>query len=520
MSFATKAMTSGTRANHPQRAPFATQSANDFSNVAVIDYRPGLNFSSMLANKQPDYLSTASEYKVNLDNNGHTVNMQIMPAKISAPLATAANSPVFLSNEQIADVASRIASELCGKPAIESAAATEVLSDVPPHIARQLEVMQKRIDTLQGELRFDASPPDPSASAKAAAPAPRVVLQQQQVQPMVDDTTHLDAGLRHHTEILRETQRKLDALESDIAYVLAVSGEHAETLDLMDQGLRNQKQEIESSHGLTRLHNEKLCANEERMNTYESEMSEHFAENLRVADECNDSVLALRDEYNTHASMSHQIANQLRSVDAGLQNHRNEIRSLRSEYNTSSGNRTVDQAGLVAAREQMQDTQRQLQAMDSGLTNHQNQIRTLKQDLQSHSTAVNTNITEQGGLVRSLRTGMEQSNSTLSAGLQHHKNELRSMRSDVAAQRQGLDAVRSLQTQSAQSLQNMQAVQSMQSIQNTAASPAQSQLQALQNKMEALQTSLINSQAAPQVRTATNVSRNDLTSFLQSRAQR
>jgi hypothetical protein len=94
------------------------------------------------------------------------------------------------------------------------------------------------------------------------------------------------------------------------------------------------------------------------------------------------------------------------------------------------------------------------------------------------------------------------------------------MRSDVAAQRQGLDAVRTQQNQSAQSLQNMQAVQSMQSMQNTAASPAQSQLQALQNKMEALQTSLINSQAAPQVRTATNVSRNDLTSFLQSRAQR
>ena len=73
--------------------------------------------------------------------------MQIQPAKITSSVANviAANAPVFVSNEQIADVASRNASELCGKPVIESEAAPEVLEAVPPHIARQMEIMQKRI---------------------------------------------------------------------------------------------------------------------------------------------------------------------------------------------------------------------------------------------------------------------------------------------------------------------------------------------------------------------------------------
>ena len=113
-----------------------------------------------------------------------------------------------------------------------------------------------------------------------------------------------------------------------------------------------------------------------------------------------------------------------------------------------------------------------------------------------------------------------QSLNTLSAGLQHHKEEIRSLRSDAAQQRHGVDAMRAQQSQSAQSIQSMQSVQSVQSMQAHAAIPAQSQLQNLQSQIDALQNSIIMSQAPSQGRVATNVSRGDLSAFLQTRAQR
>ena len=375
MSFATKAMTSGTRVSSVPRAPVMPHMAHDFSNSAIIDYRPGLNFSSMLANKQPDFMTTGSEYKVNLDNNGHTVNMQIQPAKIAASLAgvSSANAPVFLSNEQIAHVASRIASELCGKPVLETEAAplAPVLPEaVPPHIARQLEVMKHRIDALQKELKFDAVPSELSRAA------PQPMMQQAPVQPMMQQApvlqpaplqaqrqsleaeNSLHIGLRHHTDILRETQRKIDALESDMSYVLGVSTDHAQCLDLMDAGLRNQKSEIESSHALTRFHNEQLSENQERMLSYESDVAEHRADSLQLQEECLSSVAALRDEYNTQSQTSSAVYEQFHAVDAGLQNHRNEIRALRSEYAASANSRSAHEEALAASQQHIASTQR------------------------------------------------------------------------------------------------------------------------------------------------------------------
>jgi len=226
MSFATKSMTRGTRANNTARASqpsnanyanhdyanhvdyakpsnqahFQSQSLSmhagardyghamrDFSSWGIVDYKPGISFSSMLANNQAPVLSAGSEYKVNLDNNGHTVKMNIQPAaNMQAPPVAgviASNAGVFLSNEQIALVASRIASELCGKPApvgqttsgaapalplalpaalpsgvLESplaalthsaggavgvSASPQTADVIPPHIVRQLKVMQR-----------------------------------------------------------------------------------------------------------------------------------------------------------------------------------------------------------------------------------------------------------------------------------------------------------------------------------------------------------------------------------------
>ena len=97
---------------------------SDFTNPSlVIDYQPGLSFSSMLGSSQAQSLAACSEYKVNLDNNRHTVKMNYQPVMplLASPTAQtvlvgAANVGIFLSNEQIALVASRIASELYRKP--------------------------------------------------------------------------------------------------------------------------------------------------------------------------------------------------------------------------------------------------------------------------------------------------------------------------------------------------------------------------------------------------------------------
>jgi len=527
MSFATKAMTSGTRVSSVPREPVMPYMAHDFSNSAIIDYRPGLNFSSMLANKQSDFMTTGSEYKVNLDNNGHTVNMQIQPAKIAASLASVAspNAPVFLSNEQIANVASRIASELCGKPVLEAEAAPLapfVSEAVPPHIARQLEVMKHRIDALQKELKFDAvageqSRADPQPIVNQAPVLQPAPLQASFKSLETENNMQMDAGLRHHADILRETQRKIEALETDMSYVLGVSTDHAECLNLMDEGLRNQKSEIESSHAMTRLHNEQLSETQERMLSYETDVAEHRADSLQLQEECLSSMGALRDEYNTQTRASSAINKQLYAVDAGLQNHRNEIRALRSEYTANADIRSAHEEALAASKQLIASTQRQLIEMDSGLTNHQTQIRSLKQDMQSHNANMNSTLEEQRGQLRNVQSGMQTNNSTLSAGLHNHKEEIRSLRSEAAQQRQGAEAMRAQQSQSAQSLQSMQSAQSMQA---HAAIPAQAQLQNLQSQIDALHNTILMSQAPSQGRVATNVSRGDLSSFLQTRAQR
>ena len=209
-------MTRGTRVGHaknPGHGMLAVKNYAALSNLSnsnpVIDYRPGLSFSSMLASSQAPPLPLGSEYKVNLDNNGHTVNMNIQPAPsmlaaldLGVKALGTANAGVFLTNEQIATVASRIANELCGKraaavtttatasaralaperaperaprrsaerllergaerstghPAAPPARLDAVDEAVPTHISRQLHVMQRRIDSLQSQLCFGASP--------------------------------------------------------------------------------------------------------------------------------------------------------------------------------------------------------------------------------------------------------------------------------------------------------------------------------------------------------------------------
>ena len=141
-------------------------------------------------NEAPDPFAAGKQYNVKLDTQGHTVSMQLEP-KAAPALLMHANQQVFLSTEQIAQVASRIANEMNGRSAPDLAPAhgDEGLS---PHLAQQLDSMQGRIDELQTALKFEAP------------------LQAQPLQTPVRTEAHLELGLRHHAEVLRATQQKLD----------------------------------------------------------------------------------------------------------------------------------------------------------------------------------------------------------------------------------------------------------------------------------------------------------------------
>jgi len=648
MSFATKSMTRGTRASNTARASQASHAKNanydyanhaeyaqasnrahfpsqslsmhagardyghamrDFSSSGIVDYKPGISFSSMLANNQEPVMSAGSEYKVNLDNNGHTVKMNIQPAGSMhappVPGVLASSAGVFLSNEQIATVASRIASELCGKPApagqtasglapaLPSAAlalppaalalgaggavgaspqtmsaAPQTDDAIPPHIVRQLKVMQRRIDALQSELHFDASrPPQPRAAGAARAPAqPELGAREQSVgrslapaAPRVSasevhaHTAHLDAGLRHHTETLRATQRKIDALENEFSQMLSIATEQAATLDLMDEGLRSQKTEIEASNRTVMAHQEHVAAAQDRMVRFEGEMAGHGESVVDLERRCAASIGSLRDEYNTQKESTDTLQEHMRNVDMGLHNHKDEIRAMRGKYETHASSRAEADSQLLIARQQLAAAQSRLDEMDTGLLNHQSQIRSIKSGIQEHQDTMSAGLESQHSSMQSLQASMQKQHAQLGEGLHNHKDEIRSMRSEALLQRQSVAAAHDSQQDKMSSLQaNVQqqhaqlgaglsnhkdeirgmrsdvqqqrhSLAAMQQVQQMSAGPLQTQLTSMQTRLDALQSTqntLLTSSSPQQIRTATNVSRGDLQSFLQQRSAR
>jgi len=245
---------------------------------------------------------------------------------------------LFLSTDQIADVASRIAFEMSGKSASEPAVSVPV-DALSPHLAQQLGAMQERIDLLQTALKFgEPLQPEPALATTASAALATTAF----ATLAVNATAELEAGLRHHAAVLRATQDKLDALEGDMSHLMATAAVHADTLAEMDVGLRNQKSEIESTHDSLHEHTGRMDTSDAQLLQLASDLEQRQAERKSFEARCRASVGSLRTDCDRSASATANLEGKYVNMSAGLQNHQNEIRAIRSaheiNYKTQAGN--------------------------------------------------------------------------------------------------------------------------------------------------------------------------------------
>jgi len=559
MSFATKGMTRGERSVPVPRsvpAPLAAQPAppRSFSNAGVIDYRQGLNFANMLAGTQHDTFAASKQYNVNLDAEGHTVSMHMEPKTVSMPFLHA-KQQMFLSTDQIADVALRIAFEMSGKSAPEPAASVPV-DALSPHLAQQLGAMQQRIDLLQTALKFgEPLPPEPALATSASA-APVTTAS---AALATSATAELEEGLRHHAVVLRASQDKLDALESDMSHLMATAAVHAYTLAEMDNRLRNQKSEIESTHDSLHEHTGRMDTSDAQLTQLASDLEQRQAERKSFEARCRASVTSLRTDLDNSASATANLEGKYVNMSAGLQNHQNEIRAIRSAhdntYKTQAGNEmrlSEMKAGLENHRQEIRDirnvheqsyntqssNQLRLSEMTAGLDNHRQEIRALKSERESsaHNPVVlaklqrlDAGLEDHASELRSLRTqiassagigteSMRTHMQSLDTSLEQHKTEIRSLRTamrdvpsetNVAAVSAGLHnhrseirAIRSTLSDTEKQLGSLQ----------TAGQPVTAQLLGMQTRLDTMQNALVSQ--TTQARAMPNVLRSDLSWFV------
>lgn len=655
MSFATQGMkmTRGSRVATTKQAAsdkerkfsnIDSNSIRNFRNAPVIDYRPGINFSNMLASSQAVFPEIGKEYTVNLDAQGHTVNMQIQPLANTSNV-THDSKQVFLSSDQIADVASRIASEMCGKTLAEPLASHSA-EPMPPHLVHQLDEMQRRINSLQSALRFNDMP-------VLANNTPQYTSEMQAVPPasctsQLCDTVDLKNGLKHHADVLRAAQRKISSLENDMSHVMKMSSHHVQNMEMMDVGLRNQRSEIESSQKYMQAQAECMGLHDERIQQFATEAQQRVAENARFEERCKASVQSLRNECDKNVSVSASLQDRVFKMNAGLQNHQEVIRGMRRTYDTNLATTMATEAqmqemtaGLHNHKEVIRSmrsshdanvanimaTEKRISELNDGLHNHKEAIRTMRSSydtntaannlatekrftelndglhnhkdairsmrstydskhaastaaeeriaelsvgLENHKTEIRmlksigstvgnnsgnaeilmhldrlgAGLTDHKNEIRSLKSQMtsSQQNSTrtnsvlthleaLDAGLEEHKSEIRSLKSAIGktasrANMEALDAglqnhrseIRSMRSDLSNNLQEIGSMR-------VSTQPVTAQLNAMQHRLDAMQNSMMaqtaeRSLAPPQERTATTVTRNDLSSFLQRRPNR
>jgi len=213
--------------------------------------------------------------------------------------------------------------------------------------------MQQRIDVLQTALKFDAPlQPEPALATTASAAL------------ATNASAELEAGLRHHAAVLRATQDKLDALEGDMTHLMATAAEHAETLAEMDVGLRNQKSEIEDAHHSLREHDERMGTGDAQLLQLASDLEQRQAERKEFEARCRASVASLRTDCDSSCSATAKLQGKYNKMSAGLRNHQDEIRSIRSAHLDSQGARSV--------------VEHRFSELSAGLDNHRQEIRMLK----------------------------------------------------------------------------------------------------------------------------------------------
>jgi len=299
---------------------YAPHTANDFTNSGVIDYRAGVSFSGMLQHEAP---ILDSQYCVNLNRSGHTVNMNIsqrgqeLVAQFSSQ-RVASSMPIYppytASTETIHDVALRVASQLC----------TQAQSN-------KTNVEHENL-TLEMEVKINHLSKQ-NTSMQAAILTPIVTPVQVTLDTSVTD--QLSNGLRHHTSVLRKTQSQLLTLQEELKRVSTAALLNSEEITRVDLQTSAHAQDLQRFSDYTVTHAEQLSVMDVGL------------VNLK------DELRRLSAEVQKHGASA---TGTKASVKKALLNHRDQIRQLKQTPKTLEG--------------ELIRVQSQIDLLHEGLMNH------------------------------------------------------------------------------------------------------------------------------------------------------
>ena len=197
MSFATRGMRQGSCTSQSMSQQ---DKANAFSNCNIIDYKQGLNFGQPVAAAilPPVSGDIESRYSLNLDKNGHTVDMHISAARpVEKHSEDHAVTPASVAS--MSDMVAKVSREMVQRTAAPN-------TKIQAKNTKQIANLKSEISEMRAELEYSQRMPQ-------AGKARRV----QEKDDGLTNTSSAHAGLVHHTGVLQRHDQLIEKLQQDNA---------------------------------------------------------------------------------------------------------------------------------------------------------------------------------------------------------------------------------------------------------------------------------------------------------------
>ena len=225
MSFATRGMRQGSCTSQSMSQQ---DKANAFSNCNIIDYKQGLNFGQPVAAAilPPVSGDIESRYSLNLDKNGHTVDMHISAARpVENHSENHAVTPASVAS--MSDMVAKVSREM-----VQRTAAPNTKTQAKNN--KQIANLKSEISEMRAELEYSQRIPqegkarrmqekddgrtNTSSAHEGLVHHTGVIQRQQQSiaklqQDNARDRHNFDAGLKHHTHALTEMKTTLQEMD-------------------------------------------------------------------------------------------------------------------------------------------------------------------------------------------------------------------------------------------------------------------------------------------------------------------
>ena len=195
MSFATRGMRQGSCTSQSMSKQ---DKANAFSNCNIIDYKQGLNFGQPVAAAilPPVSGDIESRYSLNLDKNGHTVDMHISAARpVETHSESHAVNPAPVAS--MSDMVAKVSREMVQRTAAPN-------TKTQGKNTKQIANLKSEISDMRAELEYSQRMPQ-------AGKARRV----QEKDDGLTNTSSAHAGLVHHTGVLQRHDQSIENLQKE-----------------------------------------------------------------------------------------------------------------------------------------------------------------------------------------------------------------------------------------------------------------------------------------------------------------